>query len=158
MFSCWYRQIRSTLLEIGRKSGKNHRKPWKKACFHAESEKIRSILLEIVRTWFFPFFRNSEKNIKNHEKSLFWCWFIENWVNFAGNREKMTFAFLMEIGKIIRNREKKHFFSADSDKIRSILLEIGTICHFAFLIKLWKIIRNHVEKTFSCWFRQRNRY
>jgi len=75
----------------------------RKASFYANSDKIRQILLEIRRKLLFAFFLM--KLVKNRGKSMFSCKFKQNQDSFARNQEKLTFCFLMKLGKIIRNRE-----------------------------------------------------
>jgi len=125
----------------------------RKAFFHADSDKIKLILLEIRRKWHFVFFDvTGKKIIKNCEKSF-----------FNTDSEKKIRSILLEIGRkwffgfFLLNWEKS------SEIVRKALFQIksGQFCwksgendFLPFSKKLGKIIRNRKKSYFSCWFRQ----
>jgi len=92
------------------KTGQKSSETVKKACFYADSDKIRSNLLKIMRKMFFAFFVETGKyNQKSSEKHVH-ADSDEFRSNSAITREKKTFLpFLMKLEKIIRNCEKSMF-------------------------------------------------
>jgi len=118
----------------------------RKASFHANSDKIRQILLEIGRKLLFAFLMKPGKIIKNHEKGMFSCWFNQNQAYSTGNREKITFCFFWWNGEKSSKIVRKACFHADLNKIRTILLEIGRNILFAFFDETGKNYQKTWEK------------
>jgi len=158
MFSCWFKHNQDNFARNPEKytfcffwwNWEKSSEIVRKASFHANSDKIRQILLEIGKKLLFAFFMKPGKIIKNCEKSMFSCWFKQN-------RYKITFCFfLVKLGKIIRNRWGKQVFMLILTKSGKFYWKSGENYFLLFLMKPGKIIKNREKSMVSCWFKTKS--